>query len=418
MEPLGLYIHIPFCLRKCKYCDFLSAPAGEETMRQYAEALVREIRLRGEKFSANMDSAGRAPLAADISVGRGSICQNHKKYPVDTVFLGGGTPTALPADCLLSILRAVRESFDVLPGAEITCEVNPGTFSPELLGFLAGEISRVSLGLQSVHDRELQLLGRIHNYLDFLDSYKALRAAGAANVSVDLMFGLPGQTLADFEGSLRTVVELSPEHVSCYGLILEEGTPFFVMEEKGLFTGNLSLPDEELERQMYRAANRILGEYGYQRYEISNYAKPGFESRHNLRYWQRRPYLGFGIGAASLYGKRRWSNTRELDEYLPILLGDAEALSALSRDVEVLSVKAEMEECMFLGLRMDRGVSEKTFASLFGRELSEVYGDVLRKLEAQGLLSVRMEADGSWWSLTERGVDISNRVLAEFLLDE
>ena len=343
MEPLGLYIHIPFCVRKCKYCDFLSAPADEETMRAYTRALTREIRQRARQM-------------------RGELFQ---KYPVDTIFFGGGTPTALPADCLSSILNTAYEGFDVLPDAEITCEMNPGTFvedaacrseeegrrkskrsdlDQELLHFLTQSVNRVSIGLQSVHDRELSTLGRIHSFQDFQACFAALRRFGAKNISVDLMFGLPGQTPAGWEESLRTVAELSPEHISAYGLILEEGTPFFSMEERGVFTGELSLPDEETERQMYRAAGRILSDYGFRRYEISNYAKPGFESRHNGRYWQRRPYLGFGLGAASFFDHRRWRNTRSLETYLSVLEEEpcrsfGQAGKRLSKTRRQLSVK-------------------------------------------------------------------------------
>ncbi len=451
MEPLGLYIHIPFCVRKCKYCDFLSAPADEETMRAYTRALTREIRQRARQM-------------------RGELFQ---KYPVDTIFFGGGTPTALPADCLSSILNTAYEGFDVLPDAEITCEMNPGTFvedaacrseeegrrkakrsdlDQELLHFLTQSVNRVSIGLQSVHDRELSTLGRIHSFQDFQACFAALRRFGAKNISVDLMFGLPGQTPAGWEESLRTVAELSPEHISAYGLILEESTPFFSMEERGVFTGELSLPDEETERQMYRAAGRILSDYGFRRYEISNYAKPGFESRHNGRYWQRRPYLGFGLGAASFFDHRRWRNTRSLETYLSVLeeepcrsfgqAGNSErqtvrktsfedkkatqrkkdlekeplSVEALEREAERLSEKAEMEEFMFLGLRMDRGISETAFARAFGKPITAVYGEVLSRLEAGGLLRPRKEDNTGCWSLTDRGLDISNRVLAEFLL--
>ena len=430
MEPLGLYIHIPFCVRKCRYCDFLSAPADEETMRGYTRSLIREIRLRARQMQA----------------------EGFHKYPADTIFFGGGTPTALPADCLSSIIYTVREGFEVLPDAEITCEMNPGTFaegvpaendedrsarnnrdgfsrsgrgsmgeSPGagagMAHFLTKEVNRVSIGLQSVHARELETLGRIHTFQDFLACYKALRQFGAKNISVDLMFGLPGQTLTDWEESLRAAAELSPEHISAYGLILEEGTPFFSMEERGVFTGDLSLPDEETERQMYRTAKGILSEYGFRRYEISNYAKPGFESRHNLRYWQRRPYLGFGLGAASLFGHRRWRNTRSLETYLSVLAEELPGSDprALERDVEILSERAEMEEFMFLGLRMDRGISETAFAESFGKPLADVYGNILKKLESRELLRAREENDTRWWSLTERGLDISNHVLSEFL---
>lgn len=415
MEPLGLYIHIPFCVRKCKYCDFLSAPANEVTMRVYVRALETEIRLRARQMQAR---AG-------------------KRYLVDTVFIGGGTPTALPPDGLSSILYTIREEFDVLPDAEVTCEINPGTVGAEHTGTVpVCSVNRVSIGLQSVHDSELKTLGRIHSFREFQTCYEELRSFGAKNISVDLMFGLPGQTLKSYEESLRTVAELGPEHISAYGLILEEGTPFFAMEVRGDFTGALALPDEETEREMYQSTKRILEGYGYHRYEISNYAKPGFESRHNLRYWQRRPYLGFGLGAASLFDHRRWRNTPSLAAYISTLTEtdtetetagichsaerrDEESLlkvlEKLEREVEALSEKAEMEEFMFLGLRTSRGISETAFAKAFGTPLETVYGKTLKRLESQGLLRVAEENGARSWSLTDRGVDISNVVLAEFL---
>lgn len=376
-KTLGLYLHFPFCLRKCNYCDFLSAPADEDTKRLYARALVREIRAYGAL-------AGR--------------------IPVSSVFLGGGTPSCMPGESLAAVMKAVHETFAVLPDAEITMEMNPAALAEPLLSFIFHYVNRVSIGLQSASDRELKTLGRLHSYADFLECYKRLRQTGVRNINIDLMSAVPGQTLMSWKNTLTAAADLKPEHISAYSLIVEEGTPFFDLRK----AGKLDLPDEETERQMYYLTEELLRLRGYARYEISNYARKGFECRHNLRYWRREDYLGFGIGAASLFQHARWKNTENLELYLQKSAFPGEIV----RDMEELTQKSEIEEFMFLGLRTTDGVTEEEFFRSFALDMKEIYGEILERLIKENLLAV----SGTRYYLTGRGTDISNKVLSEFLL--
>lgn len=385
-ESLGIYLHFPFCVKKCSYCDFLSGPADSGTKRAYADALCREIYSFGREYGM------RETLSRD------------GKIPVDTIFLGGGTPSVMDPEDLSRVMETVFKVFDVLPGVEISMEMNPGTFREEMLAFVKKYINRVSLGLQSADDRELQMLGRIHTYSEFESCYGTLRDAGISNINVDLMSAIPGQTLASWERSLDRVLRLRPEHMSCYSLIVEEGTPFYALYEDG----RLVLPGEDEEREMYYLTERLMNAHGYHRYEISNYARPGRECLHNVRYWRRSPYIGFGIGAASLLDETRWSNTRDLQRYL----SGSGSFPDIREEVQNLSVSEQMEEFMFLGLRMMEGVSGADFAEAFGCELDSVFGAVCVRLISEGLL-VR---EGDRYKLTSRGIDVSNSVLAEFLL--
>lgn len=374
---LELYLHIPFCVRKCAYCDFLSAPADEDAKRAYARALVREIRSQGEGLS---------------------------DYEVDTVFIGGGTPTVMPADALTDIMKALTDSFKLQNNAEITIEMNPGTGNAAMREFIYNYVNRVSLGLQSTDPSELSELGRIHTYEDFLNAYTQLREIGISNINVDLMSGIPRQSAENWCHTLHTVCDLKPEHISAYSLIVEEGTPFFERQKKG----TLSLPDEDTERRMYYDTRQILSEYGYHRYEISNYALPGYECRHNTGYWTGKNYLGLGLGSSSYLSHIRWKNTSDLARYLK----DSGSPKTLPEQVERLSQKSEIEEFMFLGLRMTCGVTFENFRSRFGRDMYELYGEVLERLTDEELLMT----DDTGVRLSDRGVDISNQVLAEFLL--
>ena len=417
---MELYIHIPFCICKCAYCDFLSGPADEQTQDRYMAALLREVALAGER---------------------------HRKCgePVDTIFIGGGTPSAVDARWILRLMQQVFTSFAVAEDAEITMEANPGTLTKEKLTvYRKAGINRLSMGLQSTDNGELARLGRIHTYETFLENYRMARQAGFTNINIDLMSALPGQSIDSYEETLRRVIALEPEHISAYSLIIEEGTPFgkrYPERLDGTEEGSAGsvggresqwqLPTEEEDRQMYHLTKSILAEAGYHRYEISNYARPGYECRHNVGYWTGVPYLGLGLGAASYYGGQRFSNTRDMGEYLQLLMQDgmdaADVLDDLRRDNELLSVQDSMEEFMFLGLRLTDGVSEVTFEKKFGQSMETVYGMVLKKMERQGLLlkkkgscsaktTEREEAKDTIWSLTDLGLDVSNYVLAEFLL--
>ncbi|MDD5900576.1 MAG: radical SAM family heme chaperone HemW [Lachnospiraceae bacterium] len=419
-RPLGLYVHIPFCVKKCDYCDFLSFAAEDATKERYVEALCEEIR-------ANAENAG--------------------EYLVETVYFGGGTPSVLSVAQMEKILKAISDTFEirgmvqekvekkrrfgkkkveepekaetpaermrrVLNGelAEITVEVNPGTADAQKLQALYElGFNRLSMGLQSAVESELSCLGRIHTKEQFAECVKAAREAGFRNISGDLMSGLPRQTVESLTESIRFLLAQQPEHISVYSLQIEDGTPF--SERYGENGPERSqLPDEDTERLMYEVTGKLLEEAGYERYEISNYAKTGFESRHNSSYWKGTEYLGFGLGASSLMSNARFHNTTEMEEYLA---GAAE-LFPIREDIERLVQKEQMEEFMFLGLRMCRGIEKAEFKRRFKCEIETVYGDVMKRLTAQGVLA---EAEGRVY-LTPRGIDVSNVVLAEFLLDE
>ncbi|MCF2569753.1 oxygen-independent coproporphyrinogen III oxidase [Mediterraneibacter glycyrrhizinilyticus] len=387
-KELELYVHIPFCVRKCAYCDFLSAPADTQERTLYIDALTEEIRARKNDFTA---------------------------YRVSTIFLGGGTPSILEGGDSARIFRALQENFDISDDAEITMEVNPGTVTEEkAASWRKSGVNRLSIGLQSADDRELKMLGRIHTYREFLDTWKIVREAGFENVNVDLISATPGQNLRSWSETLRKAADLGPEHISAYSLIVEEGTPFYERygdgsgedEDKGNHLP--PLPDEDTEREIYKATEKILAEYGYHRYEISNYAKTGYECRHNLGYWERKEYLGLGLGASSLISECRFHNTADMGKYLRLY---ENAGTDICEDIEHLSVEDQMEEFMFLGLRKTVGISVDDFRKAFGKEIREVYGEQMRKLEEQRLI----EYSGNRVRLTERGTDISNYVFSEFM---
>lgn len=379
-QDLELYIHIPFCVRKCAYCDFLSFPETERTQEQYVEKLVEEIRGQGAGF---------------------------QDYCVTSIFLGGGTPSILSAELVRDLFEALYQSFDIAVDAEITIEANPGTLTMEkLYMYRTCGINRISIGLQSADDEELKTLGRIHCYDDFLKSFQRARQAGFTNINVDLMSALPGQTVQSWKTTLRKVMMLKPEHISAYSLIIEEGTPFY----ERYHADQSVFPDEEMDREMYHLTKDIMSAQGFERYEISNYAKPGYECRHNIGYWTGVDYLGLGLGASSYTYGYRYHNVTDLDEYLRL---DLTETGAAARDIQKLSQKEQIEEFMFLGLRMMKGVSGSTFFERFGLNLWSIYGDIFEGLEKQGLLEIRKPDV----RLTELGIDVSNMVLSEFLLE-
>lgn len=432
---LELYIHIPFCAKKCLYCDFLSFPAPVKTYQEYVKKLVQEIKAQGKAF------AGRQ---------------------VVSIFLGGGTPSILGPEMMKDIFRAIYASFEVMPDCEITIEANPGTLTADrLTAYQECGINRISLGLQSTDDRELRQLGRIHTFDEFLKSFQAARMAGFKNINVDLMSALPGQSVQSWKNTLKKVLMLRPEHISAYSLIIEEGTPFYdhygengilknqkeeldfvavssaaksqrVLEETAM-TGTDSgekngarwrvmqegterrikwppLPDEETDREMYHLTKEMLESHGFKRYEISNYAKPGYECRHNLGYWTGVDYLGLGLGSSSCVSGFRYHNTADLQEYLEC---DLTVAGAAARDIEEQTKKDQMEEFMFLGLRLTKGVSGVEFLERFGENMWNIYGSVIDSLEAQELLEVHAPDI----RLTDLGLDVSNQVFCEFLLE-
>lgn len=381
----GLYIHIPFCVQKCRYCDFLSFPAGEDEKADYVTLLCEELEKRSTCFS---------------------------DHSIATVYVGGGTPSCLSAEQMNRIFEKVKACYRLQEEAEVTVEVNPGTVEGEkLLAYRDMGVNRLSIGLQSTHDSLLKTLGRIHTLEDFLHTYHGARKAGFDNISVDLMSALPGQNKEMLRTTLEQVIALQPEHISCYSLIVEEGTPFYRMRDQMCF------PDEEEDREMYEMTGRMLTEAGYRRYEISNYAKEGKTSVHNSSYWKRVPYLGVGLGASSFIEEHRFSNPSSMPEYRQMVaaglgkdhlqiwkMADPDTVTALSKE-------DCMEEFMFLGLRMMEGVSEAEFMDCFGESVDRVYGAVLSELVRDKLL---VRENGRIF-LTGYGIDVSNYVFEKFL---
>lgn len=375
---LSIYVHIPFCVQKCLYCDFLSAPASGEVWARYVDRLVREIREESTSYV---------------------------NYKVKSIFLGGGTPSLLEPIQITGIMNSLRENYSLEKDCEITIEVNPGTCWAERADtWRNAGINRVSVGLQSLEDMELKALGRIHSADDFYETYEELVKTGFNNINIDLMTAIPRQTMESCCKTLRAVTTLNPApaHISAYSLIIEEGTPFY---EK-----TPVLPDEDTERKMYKMTNDILYEAGYHRYEISNFAREGFECRHNKVYWQRGNYAGFGIGAASLVENVRFANGRNLQKYLEN--------GPVKEKWQELSREEQMEEFMFLGLRMTKGIKEREFQKLFGKTVDQIYPGIVDKHVKNGLL--RRDYDllerEERILLTDYGIDVSNVVMADFLL--
>ena len=379
--PLELYFHIPFCVKKCAYCDFLSAEAGEETKNAYMKCLMKDM----EQFP------------------------HKERYLVTSVFIGGGTPTVVEAEEIAELLYRAKSSFVFAEDVEITIEANPKTVQADsLLLYRKAGINRISFGLQSVHEKELKILGRIHSYADFSESFRMAREAGFCNINIDLMFAVPGQTIESWQQTLHTAARLDATHISAYSLIIEEGTAFYMAYQEDLERrerGEIPrlLPSEETESQMYADAVRILKEYGYERYEISNFAKEGFACRHNEGYWTGVSYAGFGLGAASYIENRRFVKTRLLEEYLKRDFSQQEQ--------EFLSEEEQVAEFMILGLRRTKGISKEEFQRRFQKALPDEYRKVIDNYKEKGLL---ME-EGDWIAFTERGTLLSNLVLADFV---
>lgn len=370
MNKLALYIHIPFCERKCRYCDFLSFADRHMLIGRYIDQLGREI---------------------------GDSSEEHGGREVSSIYIGGGTPSVLRAGMISDIMHIMRETYDLDADAEISIEVNPGSADRDKLSeYRECGINRLSIGLQSAHDHELNVLGRIHTLADFEDTYRTAREAGFDNINIDLISAIPGQDIESWRSTLDHVAGLKPEHISAYSLQLEEGTYFFDHQDEYAWV------DEDTDREMYHMTSRILGAAGYDRYEISNYARPGYECRHNIVYWRGGDYLGFGIGAASYMDGARFKNTDSIEEYLRGI-----------RCVEStpLSVPDMMAEYMFLGMRMSAGISKRGFEERFGRAVTDVYEHQIAECVRDGLIADA----GDTYRLTERGSDISNYVFAKFL---
>ena len=376
---LGIYVHIPFCIKKCVYCDFLSGPADDSVKERYIDTLCREIRDTAKQIDG-------------------------KAEDVRSIFFGGGTPSAIKAELIEKVMHQLRESFTINQEAEISIECNPGTLDREKADiYRRCGINRISFGLQSAHDDESKMLGRIHTFAEFKESILIAREAGFGNINVDLMSALPGQTIEKYQSTLEKVLTCNPEHISAYSLIIEERTYL----HDHLMKEYPKLPDEDTEREMYYLTERVLADAGYEHYEISNFAKPGKECRHNLSYWERKNYLGFGIGAASLFHENRYTNTTQMKDYL-----NYRQLSEVNGDRQVLVKEEQMEEFMFLGLRKIQGINLDEFSYEFSMNIEDVYKEVIDENRKLGLL----EMTGNCLKLTGRGIDVSNVVMSDFLL--
>lgn len=404
-KDLRLYVHVPFCVKKCAYCDFLSGPSNEKGIKAYFDALYKEIR---------------------------SYKDRTKDYKVSSIFIGGGTPSCVDSEYIVRTLSELENVFkiSVENKPEITIEVNPGIIDEtKLIDYKNAGINRISFGLQSTHDHELRLLGRIHSYSQFEENYRLAREMGFNNINIDLMSALPDQTITSWEETLYSIIKLNPEHISAYSLIIEEGTSFYdTYGPEG--KDKEKLPSEEMDRLIYTTTRDILLSNDYERYEISNYAKRGYECRHNMAYWEGVYYLGLGLGSASLIENTRFSNTNSLTEYQnqidcyhkdimsPNLLTKAtnhllDDLIGIRRNIDSLSKNQQIEEFMFLGLRTSAGVSKNNFFNKFGIAMDDLYDDLLLKLEREGLITINNDTI----VLTDFGIDVSNRVLSEFLFD-
>lgn len=376
MDKLGLYIHIPFCERKCYYCDFISFPENIN-IDIYINNLIKEL----------------AQYKGDLT-----------KYSIDTVFIGGGTPSSIDAKYIKRIMDFIYENFNTSDIKEITLEVNPGTVDRMKTKIYKDiGINRISMGLQSLEDRLLKSIGRIHTSKEFFESLDMFREFGFHNINVDLMFGLPSQTIDDLNRTLCKVVELGLEHISLYGLIIEENTLMKKWHNKGI----LQLPDEDLERRMYHESLEFLEAKGYKQYEISNFSRRGFECRHNLIYWKIRPYLGVGLGSHSnLFNKRFW-NTTSLIKYNQSL---ANNLSPIDGE-EIIEEKTKIAEYCIMGLRLNSGIDTIEFKDRFGIEIEEIYKDVIEKHVRNGLLDNLKERI----VLSSKGLDLANLVEVDFM---
>lgn len=388
-KSLGVYVHIPFCVRKCNYCDFLSSNYCNNDVNQnklardYVNALVREIEIYSEEL---------------------------QEYKVQTIYIGGGTPSCIDSELIAMILENIEELFDVSDSAEITIEVNPGTLlNNKARAYKNMGINRISMGLQSANNEELRILGRIHTYEEFLESYNLLRSVGFDNINIDVMSAIPNQSVESYIDTLNKVISLRPEHISSYSLIIEEGTYFYNIQDE------LKLVSEDDEREMYYKTKEILQNRGYERYEISNYALKGMESKHNSSYWTGVDYIGFGVGASSYLNGYRYDRIQDINKYIEVydkLSNYSIAEKNIECNKQYLTLQNKMEEYMFLGLRMTKGISKTRFKELFEKDINEVYGNVIDKYVSMKLLNEEKDI----LQLTDKGIDVSNIVLADFLL--
>lgn len=386
-KQIGLYIHIPFCKQKCSYCDFCSYANKESFIKRYIQCVLKEIIEVGNNNKIDFEN-GKDDL-----------------FLVKTIYIGGGTPSLIDSKYIVQIIEDIKLNFKIDEKAEITIEVNPGTVTLEKLeDYKRAGINRLSIGLQSTHEHLLKEIGRIHTYLDFLDTFRFAREAGFENINVDLMIGLPNQTLEEVKDSIEEIVSMEPEHISVYSLILEENTPLFKKVEEGL-----ELPNEDLERKMYWAVKQTLEQNNYIHYEISNFAKKGYESKHNLDCWNQKEYIGFGIAAHSYTNGIRYSNIENIEQYIKNYDEDKTEENLVFHEKQ--DMEAMQKEYMLLGLRKIDGVSIQKFKIKFVANPVFLYHSELEKLVNEELL----EIDGDMIKLTNKGLDLANIVWEEFV---
>ncbi|MGN1326766.1 MAG: radical SAM family heme chaperone HemW [Clostridia bacterium] len=388
VKEIGLYVHIPFCKQKCYYCDFISYANKEQMVEKYINCLKKEI----------------IQYATE-----NKIMAAHKlepEYIIKTIYIGGGTPSFIDEAYILSIVKTIKENFKLKENAEITIEVNPGTANKDKLeAFKSCGINRLSIGLQAIQDEILKKIGRIHTYQDFLNTYEYARQAGFDNINVDLMIGLPDQTLENVKENIKAILSLKPDHISVYSLILEEGTKLNEL----IKTRQLELISDELEREMYWYVKETLEKHKYNQYEISNFAKSGFESKHNLDCWNQNEYLGVGAAASSFIEDKRYSNTSELEQYIANIENNTPNMNLQLE--ETLTNESKMEEYMMLGLRKIEGVNIAEFERKFNKNPIVKYSTILEKLNHEGLI----EVNGSNIRLTNKGINLANLVWEEFI---
>lgn len=387
-KEMGLYIHIPFCRQKCYYCDFVSYANKYEIVERYIKCLKKEI-IQYANENKIMSEHGLEP-----------------RYVIKTIYIGGGTPSSIDEIYIVNLLQTVKENFEVKKDAEITIEVNPGTVNKEKLEvYKETGINRLSIGLQAVQDEILKNIGRIHTYKDFENTYEYAREVGFDNINVDLMIDLPNQTLEDVKESVKTIINLKPEHISVYSLILEENTKMYEMINSKV----VSLAPEDTERQMYWYVKETLEKHKYIQYEISNFARAGFESKHNMDCWKQNEYIGVGVNASSFMEDKRYSNIPELETYIENIENGTPNKNLLLE--EMLDEESKMNEFMMLGLRKIEGVNIKDFEQKFNTNPIMKYCKILDKLNHDGLI----EVDANNIKLSKKGIDLANLVWKEFI---
>lgn len=389
---LGLYIHIPFCVKKCKYCDFNSYKMDLDSKKRYIEDLKIEMEL----YSNKLNRDDKYKNKEDFNLDKNNI--------ITSIFIGGGTPSILTSEEIREVFVSIKEKFNIDKNAEITIECNPGTLTLEKLGTMKEVgINRLSIGLQAVQEKHLNFIGRIHSYKEFEKNYMDALSVGFKNINVDLMYSLPNQTLCDWKETLEKVTDLNPTHISAYSLILEEGTELYNMYENNQF----DLIDENIDIEMYEYTINYLKSKGYNQYEISNYSQEGYNCKHNILYWECEHYIGLGAGASGYIDNNRYNNLESLEDYHLSLIKREKP----TQDSEKLSIKDMIEEKIFMGLRMNKGIKFKDFEKKFGIDFREKYSKQIEMLLARNLIKQSFEGI----QLTQKGREISNSIFIEFM---